>query len=88
MKKWEEDFKELVKRITDEKDEDFVRSLLDEGFESEERAKELTKFIEENNIDCRGCWDSDDEQRYLDYLKLNEKLTENWEKVDDEIHYL
>ena len=81
--KWKEDFKELVKNITDNKDEDFVRCLLDEGLESEERAKELTQFIKENNIDCRGCFDLEDEQRYLDYKKLMKKLTENWEPVNE-----
>lgn len=86
--KWQEDFKKLVKQITDDKDPDFVRCLLDEGLESKERAQEFTKFIKENNIDCRGCWDSDDEQRYLDYLKLSDKISEHWEHVDDEIHYL
>lgn len=88
MKKeqWKENFKELVKSITDDYNEDFVRCLLDEGFESEERAKELTQFIKENNIDCRNY--VVDNERYKDYIKLGDKITENWEKVDDEIHYL
>lgn len=82
MKTWQEDFKELVKSITDNKDPDFVRCLLDEGLESKGRAQELTRFIKDNNIDCRGCFDGNYE-RYLDYEKLSEKITENWEVVNE-----
>ena len=84
--KWQEDFEKLAISITDDNDDDFRRCLIDEGFESEERAKEITQFIEDNNIDCRGCWKI--RERYLDYVKLGDKITENWEKVDDDIHYL
>ena len=80
--KWKEDYKNLVKSITDGKDQDFVRCLLDEGLESEERANEITQFIKDNNIDCRGCWDGNNE-RYLDYEKLLFKVAEHWEVVNE-----
>lgn len=87
MERWKEEFKALAISITDEVGGgDFRRCLIDEGFESEERAKELTQFIIENNIDCRGCWEN--YERYADYIKLGDKMTETWEPVDDEIHYL
>ena len=86
--KWQEEFETLAISITDDSDGDFRRCLIEEGLESEARAKELTKFIKDNNIDCRGCWDLKHRERYLDYLKLGEKITEHWEKVEDEIHYL
>lgn len=86
-KTWQEKFRELVKSITDDKDPDFVRCLLDEGLESEERAIELTKFINENKINCKNCFDVEDRQRHFDYEKLLQKITENWEVVD-EIGYL
>ena len=79
---WKENFKELVASITDNKDPDFVRCLLDEGLQSEERAKELTQFIKDNNIDCRGCFDGNHE-RYMDYEKLLLKVAENWEIVNE-----
>lgn len=85
-KNWQEDYKKLILSITDNQDEDFVSCLLDEGFESEERAKEITQFIKDNNIDCRGCWSN--RERYRDYVKLGDKMTEHWEKVNDGIHYL
>lgn len=88
MCKWKEDYKKLILSITDDQDEDFVQCLLYEGFESEERAKEITQFIKDNNIDCRGCCDIDDAQRYWSCEKLLAKATEHWEKVDDDIHYL
>ena len=84
MKKqnWQENFRNLVANITDDKDPDFVRCLLDEGLESEERAKEITKFIEDNDINCKGCFDGNHE-RYMDYKKLLLKVTENWEVVNE-----
>lgn len=83
MKKaqWKEEFKKLVESITDGYNKDFVRCLLDEGLESETRANELTQFIKENNIDCRNY--ALDEERYKDYLKMGDKLTENWEPVNE-----
>ena len=79
---WQESYKSLIKSITDGKDQDFVQCLLDEGLECEERAKELTQFIKDNNIDCRGCFDGNHE-RYLDYEKLLLKATEHWEVVNE-----
>lgn len=81
-KQWQIDYEKLIISITDEKDLDGRRSLIEEGFKSEERARELTQFIKDNNIDCRGCFDGNHE-RYLDYKKLLFKEAETWEIVNE-----
>ena len=81
-KQWQLDYEKLIISITDEKDLEGRRSLIEEGFTSEKRATEITKFIKENNINCRGCFDGDHE-RYLDYVKLLFKEAESWEVVNE-----
>lgn len=74
MEKWQEEYKALIISITDEKDPDFRRCLIEEGTEDESKAKILTTFIKENNIDCKNCWEND--ARYADYEKLFDKMIE------------
>lgn len=75
MKDWKKKFIELAKSITDvDEDADFQRHLIETGTESEENAKILTDFIVENDIDCRGCWRSDEDAPYQNYEKLHDKV--------------